>query len=278
MTVSRYVLEIVLHWTAVALYIGAAVAFTFSVVFGKARAMRWGFILAGVGLAPHAVAIVLRWVAVGHGPYMLKYEVLSSNAWVAIAVLLVVLLRRPAWSALAVVVMPLAILSVAMGLFSNPESRDLPPTLRSIWLMFHIIFAKISAAAFLLSLGSAVLLLLHERKRVPEWIEKRTPSGPALDALIIRSAGFGFIFWTVTIAAGAIWGNQAWGRYWGWDPIETWALVSWLTYGTFLHVRFFFKTGPKATAWLSVASFTIFILALLILPFFISSLHSSYFS
>jgi len=275
---NRYALEIALHWTAVALYILAAVAFTFSVVFEKARALRVGIALAAVGLAPHAAAIVLRWIAVGHGPYMLKYEVLSSNAWVAIAVLVMVLLRRPAWGALAVVAMPLAILSVALGLFSNPETRELPPTLRSIWLVFHIIFAKISAAAFLLSLGSAVLLLLRQRSRVPAWIEARTPSAPALDALIIRAAGFGFIFWTVTIAAGAIWGNQAWGRYWGWDPIETWALVSWLTYGTFLHARLFFKTGPRTTAWLSVASFSIFIMALLILPFFISSAHSSYFS
>jgi cytochrome c-type biogenesis protein CcsB len=275
---TRYAVEIALHWTAVALYILAAVAFTYAAVFGKARAQRAGLVLAAVGLAPHAAAIALRWVAVGHGPYMLKYEVLSSNAWVAIAVLLVVLLRRPAWGALAVVAMPLAILSVALGLFSNPETRELPPTLRSIWLTFHIIFAKISAAAFLMSLGSAVLLLLRQRERVPAWIEQRTPSGPALDALIIRAAGFGFIFWTVTIAAGAIWGNQAWGRYWGWDPIETWALVSWLTYGTFLHVRLFFKTGPRATAWLSVASFTIFVLALLILPFLIGGLHSSYFS
>jgi cytochrome c-type biogenesis protein CcsB len=275
---NRYALEIALHWTGVGLYIAAAVAFTFAVVFGKPRALRLGMVLAAAGLAPHGAAIVLRWVAVGHGPYMLKYEVLSSNAWVAIAVLLLVLLRRPGWAALAVVAMPLSILSVALGLFSNPESRELPPTLRSIWLVFHIVFAKISAAAFLLSLGSAVLLLLRQRAKVPRWMEHRVPLAPSLDALIIRAAGFGFIFWTVTIAAGAIWGNQAWGRYWGWDPIETWALVSWMTYGSFLHARLFFKLGPSATAWLSVASFAIFVLALLVLPFFISSLHSSYFS
>lgn len=275
---TRYTVEIALHWGAVALYIAAAVAFTFSVVFGKPRGLRVGMALAAAGLAPHAGALALRWIAVGHGPYMLKYEVLSSNAWVAIAVLLLVLLRRPEWAALAVVAMPLAILSVALGLFSNPESRELPPTLRSIWLVFHIIFAKISAAAFLLSLGSAVLLLLRQRSKVPAWMEEHAPGPAALDALIVRAAGFGFIFWTVTIAAGAIWGNQAWGRYWGWDPIETWALVSWLTYGSFLHVRLFFKLGPRATAWLSVASFAIFVLALLVLPFFLTSLHSSYFS
>ncbi|HET9597443.1 MAG TPA: cytochrome c biogenesis protein CcsA [Anaeromyxobacteraceae bacterium] len=275
---SGFALETALHWVGVGLYIAAAVALTLAAMSGRAGARRAGMAFAAIGLLPHGAAIVLRWIAVGHGPYMLRYEVLSSNAWVAIAVLLLVLWRRPTWTALAVVVMPLAILSVALGLFSNPEARELPPTLRSIWLMFHIIFAKISAAAFLISLASAVLLLLRQRRKVPAWIEARAPSTPALDAIVIRAAGFGFIFWTVTIAAGAIWGNQAWGRYWGWDPIETWALVSWLVYGTFLHVRLFFKTGPKATAWLSVASFTMFILALLILPFFIASLHSSYFS
>jgi cytochrome c-type biogenesis protein CcsB len=274
---SRYAIEISLHWAGVACYIAAAVALTYSVVFDKPRARPAGLALAAIGLLPHAVAIGLRWVAVGHGPYMLRYEVLSSNAWVAVAVLTLVLLRRPAWSAISVVVMPLAILAMAFGMFSNPETRELPPTLRSIWLTFHIIFAKVSAAAFLISLGSAVLLLLRRRTPPPAWTA-RVPPEPALDALIVRSAGFGFIFWTVTIAAGAIWGNQSWGRYWGWDPIETWSLVSWITWGTFLHARLFLKLGPRATAWMAIASFTIFILALIILPMAINSLHSAYFS
>jgi len=274
---SRYTLEILLHWIGVGFYIGAAVALVFSVVFARPRVLRWGLVLGVVGLVPHGTAIGIRWAAVGHGPYMLRYEVMSSNAWVAVLVLLLVLWRRPDWSALAVVVMPLAILSVALGLFSNPEIRELPPSLRSIWLVFHITFAKISAAAFAISLGAAVLLLVGEGRWKPAWME-RVPGTPALDALIVRAAGFGLIFWTVTIAAGAIWGHQSWGRYWGWDPIETWSLVSWLVYGSFLHVRLFFKLRPLPTAWLSIAAFAMFILALLILPFFITSLHSSYFS
>lgn len=274
---SRYAIEVSLHWAGVAFYIGAAVGTVASVVYDKARLLRWGLVLGAVGLVPHAAAILIRWAAVGHGPYMLKYEVLSSNAWVAIAVLLVVLWRRPAWAAISAVVLPLAILAIAIGLFSSPDARDLPPTLRSIWLVFHITFAKIAAAAFLVSLGASVLLLLRERRVSWAWLA-RVPSTEALDALTVRSVGFGLIFWTVAIAAGAIWGNQSWGRYWGWDPVETWSLVSWLAYGSFLHLRLFFRTGPRRTAWLSVASFAVFILALLILPFFLRSLHASYFS
>jgi cytochrome c-type biogenesis protein CcsB len=274
---TRYALEAALTWAGTGCYIVAAVLQTATVVYDKPRLLRWGLLAATIGLVPHGVAIGLRWVAVGHGPYMLRYEVLSSNAWVAVLGLTLLLWRRPSLAAVSVVAMPLAILAVAIGLFSNPESRELPPTLRSIWLVFHITFAKVSAAAFLTSLGSAVLLLLGLREHPPAWLV-RAPSAPALDALVVRSAGFGFIFWTVTIAAGSIWGNQSWGRYWGWDPIETWSLVSWLTWGSFLHARLFFKLGPRATAWLSVTAFAIFILALLILPSIITSLHSSYFS
>lgn len=274
---SRYALEIALHWAGVALYLAADLALTFSVVFGKRWARGAGLALAAAGLLPHGVAIMLRWIAVGHGPYMLKYEVLSSNAWVAVCALLLVLWRRPAWTALAVVAMPLAILSVGLGLFSNPEARDLPPTLRSIWLTFHIIFAKVSAAAFLVSVGSAVLLLRKDRPRRAAWLD-RVPSVEALDALVLRASGFGFIFWSVTIAAGAIWGNQSWGRYWGWDPIETWAFVCWLAYGSFLHVRFFYRLRPRPTAWLAIGCFAVFILVVVILPFYLTSLHSAYFS
>ena len=165
---------------------------------------------------------------------------------------------------------------VAIGLFSNPQIRELPPTLRSIWLVFHIGFAKLSAAAFLLSLAAAVLVLLKRRAKPAPWLE-RVPAVEALDAFTVRCVGFGFIFWTVTIAAGAIWANQSWGRYWGWDVIETWSLITWLAYGTFLHARRFFRLKPAATAWAVVFCFAVFVLTLLILPFLLPSLHSAYF-
>ncbi len=277
MTASRYAVEVALSWGGVALYVASALAFAAAVIFGRAGARRWAVGLALAGLLPHGVGIVLRWMAVGHGPYMLKYEVLSSNGWVAIAVLLGILAWRPSWTVLGMAIMPIAILSVALGLTSNPELRELPPTLRSLWLVFHVIFAKISAAAFLVSTGAAILMLVGARPRPPAWTA-RAPPLATLEALVLRSAGLGLVFWTMTIAAGAIWGNQSWGRYWGWDPIETWSLVAWLAYGSFLHVRFFFKLGARATAWLAVACFAVFVSVLGVLPFVISSLHSAYFS
>ena len=273
---SEFQLEVVLHWTAVAVYIIAFALFANSVLFDHANRIGAALAVAALGLVPHGVAIILRWIASGHGPYMLKYEVLSSNAWIAICVMLIVIVRRRSIAALALVVMPGSILMIAIGLFSNPEIRELPPTLQSIWLVFHISFAKLSAAAFLLSVATSALILLRAKGKHPAWTD-RLPGSETLDAYTVRFVGFGFLFWTVTVAAGAIWANQSWGRYWGWDPIETWSLISWLVYGSLLHIRRFFRTGVIATSWLTLGSFAIFILTILILPFLIPSLHSAYF-
>lgn len=273
---SPFAVEVTLHWIAVACYVVATALFANAVVFVHASRIRFARVAAAAGLAPHGAAILLRWAAVGHGPYLLKYEVLSSNTWIAIAGLLLFLWRRPAWSALALVVMPLGILGLGLGLFSSAEMKTIPPTLRSIWLVFHIGFAKLSAAAFLLSAAAASVQLLRARRGPVRWLE-RAPAPDVLDAYTVRFVGFGFLFWTVTIAAGAIWANQSWGRYWGWDAIETWSLVSWLGYGLFLHARIFFRLRHVATAWSCVAAFAVFVLALLILPFLMPSLHAAYF-
>ncbi|MHB8879603.1 MAG: cytochrome c biogenesis protein CcsA [Myxococcaceae bacterium] len=273
---SRFALEVSLHWVAVALYLVASVLFGHALVFGHPNRVRWGSWAAAAGLLPHGAALASRWVASGHGPYMLKYEVLSSNAWIAIALTLVFVRRRPALSAVALVVLPVSLLMVAVGLFSNPEIRELPPTLRSIWLVFHVSFAKLSAGAFLLSVATSTLLLLRRRSRSKPWLE-RLPSPDALDAYTVRLIGFGFIFWTVTVAAGAIWANESWGRYWGWDTVETWSLITWLVYGSFLHARLFFKLKPVPTAGLALGCFVVLMLTILILPYLMPSLHAAYF-
>lgn len=273
---SRVVWEAVLQWVAVGLYITAFVLYANAVLFGHSRRVRWGTLAAAAGLLPHGAALLIRWVASGHGPYMAKCEVLSSNAWIAILLTVLFVARRPAWAALSLVAVPAAILSIGVSFFANPEIRELPPTLRSVWLVYHIAFAKLSAAAFLLSTACGVLVLVRSRRTPPAWVA-RVPPTDALDAYTVRFVGFGFIFWTVTIVAGAIWANQSWGSYWSWDAIQTWSLVSWVIYGLFLHARLFFRLGTRATALWAVSCFVLFIAALLVIPFILPSLHSTYF-
>jgi cytochrome c-type biogenesis protein CcsB len=274
--VSPFALEATLHWVAVALYIAGIVLFAYASVVARPASLRWAVLVTAAGLLPHGIALTLRWSAVGHGPYMLKYEVLSSNAWIAIAMLVVFVRSRPAWASLAVVALPASILMVGFGLFSSPEARDLPPTLRSMWLVFHVLFNKLAVGAFVLSLGAAIVLLRKLGGASDRTLD-RLPGPEIIEAHMVRFVGFGFVFWTATIVAGAIWANESWGRYWGWDPIEVWALVTWLAYGSLLHARLFFRLAARNTAWGTLGCFALSVLTVFVFPFLIPSLHSAYF-
>jgi cytochrome c-type biogenesis protein CcsB len=274
--VTPFVLETTLHWAAVALYIAGAALFAHALIFAHPERVRWGLWATFLGLLPHTAALIVRYREVGHGPYMMKYEVLSSNAWIAIVMLLLFVWRRPTWAPIALVALPVSILMVGFGLFTSPQAHDLPPTLRSLWLVFHVLFNKLAVGAFVLSLAAAVVLLQKLKGATGKWLD-RLPGPEALEAYTVRFIGFGFVFWTTTIGAGAIWANQSWGRYWGWDPIETWSLVTWLAYAVLLHTRFFFRLKPQTTARGTIACFGLSVLTVLIFPFVFPSMHSAYF-
>jgi cytochrome c-type biogenesis protein CcsB len=274
--VTPFAVEALLHWTGVAFYIAAVVLYAHALIFAHPERVRWGTWAAAAGLLPHTAALVVRYAVVGHGPYMLKYEVLSSNAWIAIAMLLLFTWRKPSWAPVALLALPAAILMMGIGLFTTPEARSLPPTLRSVWLVFHVLFNKLAVGAFLLSAASAVVLL-RKLNGTSSRLLDRLPAADVVEAYTVRFVGFGFVFWTTTIGMGAIWANQSWGRYWGWDPIESWALVTWLCYAVLLHARVFFRLKPRPTAWGTVACFAISVLTVLVFPFVFPSMHSAYF-
>ena len=85
---NPFVTEAILHWCAVALYIVSTALFAHAVLFDHPSRLRWAIWASVIGLLPHSTALLLRWISTGHGPYMLKYEVLSSNAWIAVGLLL----------------------------------------------------------------------------------------------------------------------------------------------------------------------------------------------
>lgn len=268
--------EVLLHWAGVILYSASAVAYSLDLFFGREKAQRWGAALAAAGLLPHGAGLILRWVESGHGPYMARYEILSSNAWVAVILFLFAAWKLPRLRSSGAVVMPVCFLGMTAGLFTDPGLRTLPPSLRSVWLVLHVLFAKLGAGGILLSFGAGALLLLREHRPQASFAS-RLPSSEVLDDYSRRFAGFGFLFWSVMIAAGAIWANDSWGRYWAWDPIEVWSLVTWLSFGAYLHLRRFHGwRGPRA-AWLSAACFALSMATLSIVPILTKSLHGEYF-
>ena len=273
---SPFAWEAVWHWSAVALYIAGMVTFAWALIFNRPARIPLATGFTAAGLIPHTTALALRYIHVGHGPYMMKYEVLSSDAWIAIAMLVLFVWRKPNWAALALIALPVSILMMGFGLFTNPEARNLPPTLRSMWLVFHVCFSKLAVGAFVMSVAGAIVLLRKMNGAKGRWLD-RLPGVDVVEAYTVRFIGFGFVFWTTTVVAGAIWANQSWGRYWGWDPIESWSFVTWLAYAILLHARLFFKLRARAIAFGTIACFVLSVLTVLIFPFVFPSMHSAYF-
>lgn len=268
--------QIIFNWIAIIFYVISTVFFAYGVSFQREKALKPAMIIALLGLIPHAAAIIMRWAISGHGPYMAKYEVLSSNAWITVLIFIFTAWRIPKLRTAGFIVMPLSFLMMGFGLFTNPDIKRLPPSLKSIWLVIHVTFNKLAAGAMIIALGISVLYLLKEKKPHSEFY-RRLPSVDVLDEYSYKFTGFGFIFWGITIAAGAIWANETWGRYWGWDPIETWALITWLLYGLYLHLRFFFRWKGRRAAWMLVVCFIFSAVTIFVIPFVMESLHAEYF-
>jgi ABC-type transport system involved in cytochrome c biogenesis permease subunit len=261
-------------WIVVGLYAVGSVTNVFGVIFQRPRVERASSWPVGVGMALHAAAILVWWRVVGHGPYMAPSEVMSSDAWVALAVFFVFRRVFPRIRPASVVVFPLAMLMLALGVFYNPGVRSLPPTFASVWLVFHIGFYKIALGTLLVALAFSVFLL--RKGSSAGWVA-RLPDALTLDLYAYRFAGFGFVFWGVAMLAGSVWAYNAWGRYWGWDPVETWALITWLLFGLYLHLRRFYRWRGRRAAWLLVLCFVVSLVSLFVTSHMASSIHAEYF-
>jgi len=141
-----------------------------------------------------------------------------------------------------------------------------------------VMFAKLTYTAFIASFAIAVAYLVRDRGGsgpLHDVLDK-LPSQDVLDDLSYRFIGAGFIFLGIMIVAGAIWANEAWGRYWGWDPIETWSLISWVVYAVYLHVRLTLGWRGRRAAWFAAAALPIVLFTLIGVPVAYQSIHGAY--
>lgn len=164
------------------------------------------------------------------------------------------------------VVLPVSFLIMGAGSTYSKDLQLVPASLRSYWLIAHAGFATIAFGALLVAVGIATLYILKDHfeninkdSQDADSFYKRLPSLDVMDEMMYGFVAFGLIDLTIMIGTGAIWANQTWGRYWGWDPIETWSLISWFTYATCLHLRVNMGWNGKRIAWLII--FSIFVLA-----------------
>jgi cytochrome c-type biogenesis protein CcsB len=239
--------------------------------------------LAAVGVVAHTVAVVTRGLAVHRAPWGNMYEFVTALTCVAAIFFLFVMVRYRAWS-LGVFVIGAVV--VALGLAETliyTAAGQLVPALQSYWLDIHVTAMTLATGIFFVAavLGFVYLAADRYQRRVAagradpgNGIMRRLPSIEQIDRLTYRTVVFGFPIWTFGVIAGAIWADQAWGRYWGWDPVETWAFITWVLYAAFLHARATAGWRGRRAHYIQLLGFASLIFNILVVQIFIVGLHS----
>lgn len=223
------------------------------------------------------VGLILRGVWAGRVPWGNMYE--FSLAWTLgiLAVFLVVSLRRDIrWLGLPVTFLALLSLGLAVTVLYT-EAAQLVPALKSWWLVIHVAAAIICGGAFTVAAAISGLYLWRdraERKGRVTGIVASLPDAARLDTLAYRILAFAFPLWTFAVISGAIWAENAWGRYWGWDPKETWAFITWVIYAGYLHARSTAGWRGRRAAYISLIGFASFLINYFGVNIFVNSLHS----
>src|SRR4051794_14665161 len=297
---------------AVALYSLAVVAFSAQLAFGRrtertpelvaagggspveeptapaadSRGRRWGVLAMGltvVGALAHAGVLVTRGLATDRLPWGNMYEFSTAVVLVAVVAYVAFAVRAPALRHIGLFVLaPVVLCLVLIGLFLYAQAGPLVAALRSYWLAIHVSTAIIGFGIFFVSGIASVLYLLrlrHDERAVTDGVEEgglisRLPGAAALDRVAHRTAVFGFPIWTFAVIAGAIWAEAAWGRFWGWDPKETWAFIAWVVYAAYLHARTTAGWRGRGAAWVNVVGLVVMIFNLTFVNMVSTGLHS----
>jgi cytochrome c-type biogenesis protein CcsB len=273
-------LSLHLYFGAMLMYLGG-MFFYFAFFAYRRDGLRWlGLALVVPGAVIHLAAIITRGIADGHYPLANMYEYSSMLALVAVTGFLLLTIRYPVASlggglALFVVV---ALMGFGYGLYQSPE--PLVPALQSYWLRIHVTSMTVSSGILVSSFVFALLYLVKDRSAAAKsWLNgsalaARLPSLETLDRLTFRAILLGFPIWTFGTMAGAIWGEHAWGRWWGWDPKETWAAITWMVYAIYLHGHSLRAWRGRRTALIATAGFISIMITLYAVNLWIVGLHS----
>jgi cytochrome c-type biogenesis protein CcsB len=236
-----------------------------------------------VGALAHLAAVVTRGLAVHRAPWGNMYEFITALTCVAAIFFGYIVVRYRAW-ALGVFVMGAVViaLGLARALIDTPAG-PLVPALQSYWLSIHVTAMTLATGIFFVAAVLGIMYLVAERyrKRIEAGKAKpgnglleRIPSAQTLDKLTYRTVVFGFPVWTFGVIAGAIWADQAWGRYWGWDPVETWAFITWVIYAAYLHARATAGWRGARAHYIQLLGFASLVANMLVVQVFITGMHS----
>jgi len=272
----------VLFSVAAAGYFVGALFYAFASVFRRPRFGTWGTVFLTGSLALQSVGLALRGLTAGALPVTNTPETLVFYGWVfALGYLVVERLDRADRESLRPVGAFAGLLACgALALASSPLTggllapQPLVPALRSHWLALHVSLTLVGEGFFAVAFVSSVLYLARERRA------KRRGGDAAdtldrLDRIAYRAIALGFPFFTLGgLFFGAVWAKHAWGRYWGWDPKETFSLVTWLAYVLYLHLRVRRGWRARRAAWVAVIGFLLALFTFAGVNYLVRGLHS----
>jgi cytochrome c-type biogenesis protein CcsB len=245
--------------------------------FGKA-----GLSLVYLGTALLFGCIVLRGLSTSRAPWGNMYEFINLTSLCGLLAAAVVL-RRSAYRSLWVfVLVPVLILLTVSGRWLYTHAAPVMPALQSYWLPIHVSVVSLGSGVFLVA-GVASVLFLLKMSRYGEpgrsdsllgRIVSRLPDAQSLDRIAYRTTIFAFPVFGFGVIFGAIWAEEAWGRYWGWDPKETLSFIAWVIYAAYLHARSTAGWRDKKAAWINVAGFVAMLFNLFFINLVTVGLHS----
>lgn len=229
-----------------------------------------------LGFITHTLAFMTRYLEAGYTPVTNLHESLSFFAWMIIGVLLLASLKYKI-RMLGSFLTPIALILMLFALALPNEILPLSPVLKSFWHPFHVVFAFLGNAFFTLAFCCGILYLIQEHQLKSKKIGaigKRLPSLKLLDDLNYQSLKFGFPLLTLGIITGAVWAEYAWGRYWGWDPKETWSLITWFLYAALLHQRLTVGWRGRRAAIMAIVGFMAVLFTFLGVNLLLPGLHA----
>ena len=242
------------------------------------RYLRAAMALTVIAWVLHVGAAVFRGVAAGRVPWANMFEFTLT----ATAIIIGVFLAVQFWQDLRFIgAFVTGFVLIALGIATVNFYVDvvpLPPALQSAWLVIHVFVASLGTGFFALGAALSVVQLLQARRAAGKAAGLRfldtLPAADKLENMAYRMIVVGFVFWTFTLIAGAIWANRAWGRYWGWDTKEVWTFIIWTIFAGYIHDRATRGWRGSRSAWLAIIGFTAVVFNFTIVNLFFKGLHA----
>lgn len=263
------------------IYALASVCYIGSFSFKKQAFAKLGFWVIVIGFIANTAGILLRWaesyqMGYGHAPFSNMYESLVFFSWTLAALYIFVEIKYRE-SIIGVFVSPLIFLAIAYASFDpsiSSKISPLIPALKSNWLIAHVITCFLGYAGFALAFGFSFIYFIKPKDPNATSVFARLPDWDMIDELTYQMIVFGFLFLTIGIITGSVWANSAWGKYWSWDPKETWSLITWFIYAIFLHLRLMRGWHGARLAVVSIVGFGCVLFTYFGVNYLLSGLHS----